>query len=482
MKYLDTGKKEANQTLTKWFMEVLTEEISALRIQTGYFRLGAAKALMPLFARLGTQDITSHIVIGSNDADTLHSDVSRLFAKLNMPRDGAKLAIVHFTNALFHPKVYHVTRIDGSQAAFVGSANFTEAAITGGNVEAAVSLDTRLGDSVEVLTQIAQAVDNWLDGELLQGAHLISSQQAIDALLEKGVLAKQRPVREPRSQAVAGQAGAQPGARRPKLIVLPPWPDNEPEDAGDEDTELDLDELAPEAPVAVVIAVKPAPTQTPEFGIDDADEEFGLSLEKRPGFPEHILFEPGAVDATSGWRALSGAKLKAPYVGLIMKLTKDSARHFSGGSGTANISIPVAVAETFRFGVYPRSGRPRAEFSLRLRYHASTLRVEQSCYTNVMAYGVLPEDTGHGDLRMVLPAAVRKVAEEVTQNGLPLPKNGDLFLMEWPSEDSDHFRITFFEPGCAEHTRAEQAYQRAEQSHHLMGGSCGLEKDISPEW
>lgn len=480
MNYLDTGTKDASQTLTQWFLDVLTEEVNALRIQTGYFRFGATRVLMPLLAKLGAQDITTHIVIGSNDSDTLHSDISRLFAKLEMPRESAKLGIVQFTNALFHPKVYHVTRSDGSQAAFVGSANFTESAISGGNVEAAVTLDTRKGDSLEVLAKIAQAIDHWLTGEGRKDAHLVKSLEDIDGLLESGILAKQRAIREPRSQVAAKQLGAQPGARRSKLIVLPPWPDDEPEEAGEEDAALDLDEPEQEAPVARVVAAEPVPA--PEFGIDDADDEFGLSIERRPGFPEHILFEPDAVDATSGWKALSGAKLKSPYVGLIMKLTKDSARHFSGGTGTANISIPVAVAETFRFGVFPRSGRPRAEFSLRLRYHASTLRVDQSCHTNVMAYGVLPEDTGHADLRMVLPTAVRKVAEEVTRNELPLPKNGDLFLMEWPSEDFDHFRITFLEPGCAEHARAAQAYQRAEQSHQLMGGSCGLEKNISPEW
>lgn len=479
MNYLDTGTKDASQTLTQWFLDVLTVEVNAVRIQTGYFRFGATRVLLPLLARLKTQEITTHIVIGSNDSDTLHSDVSRLFAKLEMPRESAKLAIVQFTNALFHPKVYHITRSDGSQAAFVGSANFTEAAILGGNVEAAVSLDTRLGDSVEVLAQIAQAIDNWLAGGAHQVAHLVTSLHDIDKLLEAGILAKQRAIREHRSHVMARQPDALPGTRRSKLIVLPPWPDNESEEASDEDTALDLDEIQQEVPVAVVVGTEPA---APTFGIDDADEEFGLSIETRPGFPEHILFEPEAVEATSGWAALSGTKLKAPYVGLIMKLTKDSARHFNGGTGTANISIPVAVAKTFRFGVFPRSGRPRAEFSLQIRYHSPTLRVEQSCSTNVMAYGVLPEDTGHSDLRMVLPTAVRKVAEEIDRNGLPLPKNGDIFLMEWPSDDFDYFKITFLESGCTEHARAVQAYESAEQNNQLMGGSCGLEKDISPEW
>ena len=122
MNYLDTGKRDASQTLTHWFLDVLTEDVSALRMQTGYFRFGATRALMPLLARVGAQDIQTHILIGSNDSDTLHSDVARLFTNLEMPRDSAKLGIVQFTNALFHPKVYHVTRVDGSQAAFIGSA------------------------------------------------------------------------------------------------------------------------------------------------------------------------------------------------------------------------------------------------------------------------------------------------------------------------------------------------------------------------
>lgn len=490
MNYLDTGKKGASQTLAQWFMDILTEEISALRMQTGYFRFGATRALMPLLAKMGKQDITTHILIGSNDSDTLHSDVARLFEKLKMPRDSAKLGIVQFTNALFHPKVYHITRADGSQAAFVGSANFTEAAISGGNVEAAVALDTRQGDSADVLTQIAQAIDYWLTGAGRKDVYSVTALADIDALLESGVLAKQRSIREPRAQVVARQSGSQLGVRRSKLIVLPPWPDDELEYVGDEDTALNLDEPEQENPTTVVVAaelepaVVPAATPTPAvsaFGVDDADDDFGLRIENRPGFPAYILFEPNAVDATSGWKALSGAKLKVPYVGLIMKLTRDSVRHFEGRAGTANISIPVAVAKTFRFGVFPRSGRPRAEFSLRLRYHASGLRVEQSCETNVMAYGVLPQDTGHGDLRMVLPAAVREVAENIVQNGCPLPKTGDLFLMEWPNDEFDHFRITFLEPGCAEYVIAMRVYQQAEKSHQLMGGSCGLEKGISPE-
>lgn len=495
MNYLDTGKQDASQTLTQWFMDVLTEEVSALRMQTGYFRFGATRALIPLFAKLGTQDITTHILIGSNDSDTLHSDIARLFTKLKMPRDSAKLGIVQFTNALFHPKVYHVTREDGSQAAFVGSANFTEAAISGGNVEAAVALDTRNGDSADVLTQIAQAIDHWLTGEGSKDVHFVTVITDVDALLDLGVLAMQRAVREPHVQDVARPSREQPGARRSKLIVLPPWPDDEPEGV-DEETALDLNELesehetpaatfvtaAPE-PASVSFALPPpTPASVPAFGVDDSADELGLTVTKRPGFPAHILFEPDAVGPTSGWTALSGGRLRAPYVGLIMKLTKDSARHFEGGEGTANISIPVAVAETFRFGVYPRSGRPRAEFSLRLRYHAAALRVEQLCHTNVMAYGVLPGDTGHGDLRMVLPAAVRKVADEIKRNGLRLPKNGDIFLMEWPNDEFDHFRITFLEPGCAEHARAALAYQQAEHGHQLMGGSCGLEKSISPAW
>ena len=172
------------------------------------------------------------------------------------------------------------------------------------------------------------------------------------------------------------------------LIVLASCSkDDEPEEVGDEDAALDLDEPEQEAPAAVIVAAEPepagapavipAPAPLPALGVDNSDDDFGLSIEKRPGFPAHILFEPGALVPTRGWTALSGAKLKAPYVGLIMKLTRDSARHFEGGTGTANISIPVAVAETFRFGVFPRSGRPRAEFSLRLRFHSAALRVER---------------------------------------------------------------------------------------------------------
>lgn len=480
MKYHDTGTKEAKNTLAQWFSDVLNEEVTAFRMQSGYFRLGAAKALMPVLARAAGHGVTTHLVLGSNDADTLHSDVSRLFAKLEMPRDTAKLAIVQFSNALFHPKVYHITRQDGTQAAFVGSANFTETAITGGNVEAAVSLDTRLDAPVHILNEIASAVDHWLLGEVPPGSWNVSSQADIDALLENGILAKQRPQRQVRGQTTATQTGGKPAARRAKLIVLPSWPDIEPDVLDDQDIDHPSDGSVSE--VALPVSAIYELAELPALTVKEPDGSFELSVETREGFPAYIQFEPGAEAPTSGWTALSGAKLTEPYVGLIMRLTKDSARHFSGGQGTANISIPVAVAKTFRFGVYPNSGRPRAEFSLQIRYHASALHVEQSVNTNVMAYGVLTNDTGHGDLRMVLPAAVKEMAGEIAQNGLPLPTNGDLFLMEWPSEDFEHFRITFLEPGCLEHTLVEQTYLAAAQENRLMGGSCGLTMNISPHW
>lgn len=475
MNYHDTGTKDAEHTLAKWFANVLSEEVVELRMQTGYFRLGAAKALASALLRAAQFNLKTHFVIGSNEGDTLYSEVSKLFIKLGIPRDGAKLAVVQFSNALFHPKVYHITRDDGSQAAFVGSANFTVAAITGGNVEAAISLDTRQGDDIEVLGKIAKAVDKWVVGPHLEGVWRLSSQEDIDKLLEKGVLSKEHLPKKSSSQTAANKLGGESVAKRQKLVVLPPWPDDEQDEVGEEDVDSPQEETQ-QGPIA------PKNPELPDLQVQETVSDLELSVETRKGFPDYIKFALGADAPTSGWMALSGVKLNDPYVGLIMKLNKDSARHFSGGSGTANVSIPVDVAGTFRFGILKPSGRPRAEFSLKIRYHSQTLNVEQLCETNVMAYGFLPKDTGHGDLRMVVPAAVKQVAAEIASNGLAMPKAGDLFLLEWPNQCFDYFRMTFLEENSPEHILVTQAYQEAAQANRIIGSSCGLKKGLSPEW
>ena len=52
-------------------------------------------------------------------------------------------------------------RNDGSQAAYVGSANLTPAGIGGQNVEAGLIIDTRQGNFPAVLDAVAGSVNSW---------------------------------------------------------------------------------------------------------------------------------------------------------------------------------------------------------------------------------------------------------------------------------------------------------------------------------
>lgn len=487
MRYHDTGTQDAGQALATWLDSVLKSGITELRLQSGYFGFDAVRAISGFLKSAREENLTTNFVLGSNDGDTLHSDVSKLTLKLGLPRSGARLAVVNFGNALFHPKVYHATRSDGSQTAFVGSANFTAPGLTGANVEAAFSVCTLEGDSEELLNKVRAAIDRWFGLKAEDGVHVIESQADVDELLVLGLLAQTRP---PRTSKVGGGGVPNTSAKRQKLVKLPPWLDGE-EGAGEE-SELEVAEALDDEAVAPnfagettatgATAMSPLAIDEPQDEVEQPEEPDLIPVEQRNGFPTYILFEPGATSPTSGWAAMSGWQLEPPFVGLILRLTKDSARHFKGGDGTANISIPVAVAKTFRFGVLQSSGRPRAEFGLRVRYYSDTLIVEEQAQTNVMAYGYMSGETGHGDLRMLLPTAVKRISAELKKEEQPAPDIGDLFLLEWPNAASDSFSLTFLNPEADIAQQARDLYTVAEADGKLIGGACWLPPSLAPDW
>src|SRR6185436_16305235 len=96
--------------------------------------------------RLATANLPAHVLVGSNDGDTLQADIAQLFALMGLPRTGAQLGVVSYGGAFYHPKTYHLRRDDGSQAAYVGSANLSLAGVGSLHVEAGLIVDTRDGD------------------------------------------------------------------------------------------------------------------------------------------------------------------------------------------------------------------------------------------------------------------------------------------------------------------------------------------------
>jgi hypothetical protein len=206
----------------------------------------------------------------------------------------------------------------------------------------------------------------------------------------------------------------------------------------------------------------------------------------RTGFPQYLLFAPGQNTPTEGVLALSGGMLPLGVSGLIIRINRDSVRHFEGRPGTANISIPVATLSTFRFGLYlGRYTRPRAEFELRIRYLGDerTLLLAPTT-TNIMAYGFIPGESGHGDVRMLVPASVRDLASQIRGFGMAMPEESEFALLEWPTtNETRDFRLSFIERGTVLYSRAEVLFQAAADSGALIGGgACWLPSDFAPEW
>lgn len=253
MKYHDTGSRNPSEALSTWLHDVLTDDVAEFRVQTGYFSAKALGLILPVLERAANADLVTNVLLGSNDASTLKAHVEKLFELMGMPRANAHLGIVSFGRGLFHPKVYHVRRSDGTQAAFVGSANLTREGLAL-NIEAAISLDTRDGDDDAELIKIATAIDDWFAVPLRDGITLVDSLEVIEQLVTDGILAVTRPPR-------VGGGGAGTGTTKPTLTALAALPTMPMAAAGPtEGAEDDDDFEQPVAPVAAPpIVVVPAP-------------------------------------------------------------------------------------------------------------------------------------------------------------------------------------------------------------------------------
>lgn len=219
MRYHDTGTRDPSQVLAAWFQEVLSEEVSELRIQSGYFSIQAVGLLLPTLARANSADLITKILIGSNESSTIKRHVEELMSLMGVPRPNAHLGIVSFGQGLFHPKTYHVRRVDGSQAAFVGSANLTREGLVL-HVEAAISLDTRDGDDEGALLKIAGAIDGWFS-ETREGFTRIEDVETLDHLVADGVIVISAPPRSTRTGTGGAAVHETPSPRLTPLGKLP---------------------------------------------------------------------------------------------------------------------------------------------------------------------------------------------------------------------------------------------------------------------
>ena len=126
-----------------------------------------------------------------------------------------------------------------------------------------------------------------------------------------------------------------------------------------------------------------------------------------------------------------------------------------------------------------------AQFSLRLRYLTSAAPITLSPdQTNVMAYGFEGDSSGHRDVRTLVPASVRQLAQQIRNARLPAPREGDAAILEWPSVESAYeFRLSFLQRGTQLFQEAQTFLNTAFESGTTgWRGACWLPYNLAPAW
>ncbi len=214
MLYLDGSSRKPEDALGYWVDKEDPKEISHLRFQSGYFSLSGLGAFAGIIKSLNTNSNKISAVIGANEKETIKDDVESYLDLVKSPRKGVNTAIVSFSNGLFHPKVYHLTRSDGSEIAYVGSANLTSFGINSGNIEAGLIVDTRKGDQKAILAKISASIDTWL-GSTTIGSSVIKTNADVAKLVTDGIIGV---AKTPRTSASGGAKSST--AKKPPLSPL----------------------------------------------------------------------------------------------------------------------------------------------------------------------------------------------------------------------------------------------------------------------
>ena len=220
MRYIDSGARDPGQAVASWLGEVLTPDVCALSFQTGFFSADGLVPFRETLERLRDEDLPIVAAVGSNRGATLGEDIEVLSNMIGVPRDRAKLGVVSFSGGLFHPKTYHLRRVDGSQAAYVGSANLTPQGIGALHVEAGIIQDTAEGDAPNILNEIENGVRHWFE-DGAEGVEVITGVDDIARIVEEGTLSAKPP---PRGPVVAPAETGPKGPVKPSLTPLIVFP------------------------------------------------------------------------------------------------------------------------------------------------------------------------------------------------------------------------------------------------------------------
>lgn len=217
----------------RWFDENLVQGVQSFRGQFGFFRFGALRKYGDVLHGLCASGGTVNLVIGSNITDLLTVQDAQELVRLLAEGREAHLTVVALHNALFHPKVAHIVRADGTARAIVGSPNMTVPALAL-HVEAWVELKSGRTSANQALNDIAAAIDRWHTAPE-DGVYQLHTEADIERLCSQGIIIDAAARRTSWARSAAGRASAAGrGSRRARW--RPPVPAREPVLEGEAET------------------------------------------------------------------------------------------------------------------------------------------------------------------------------------------------------------------------------------------------------
>jgi hypothetical protein len=352
MKYLDSTVGTSGNALASRLAQEVAVAHTHLRIKTGYFVLNGLGGLKSSIDHLVNSDLPITIAVGANEQATIKADVDALHALIGGSRQNARLCVVTCSGGLFHPKVVHVTRSDGSQMAYVGSANVTPSGFNGANVESGILLDSREGDPLTVLDEIAASVDDLFSGAK-PGVTRIAGPATTQQLVVDGILVVTRPTLPSTSQGgTTGGGGTISRMKRQALVTFPPL--------------VAPAQIQPGIPVAAQSAGAP-PQVAPSTATNDIlIAEIGKGVRwKQANFPIAVMQTYFGVNPTGGGTidlapVAANGSVSAPTPTKIVSVQSQNYRLELGSvAGVAYPATgrPIAVfrrtgAKTFRYRVF----------------------------------------------------------------------------------------------------------------------------------
>lgn len=381
MKYLDTGSRDARESLYRWLFEVMPDAVY-FGCQTGYFTYDGIFPLESHFVDLLARSGQFRMVVGANESSLRSVDLNDVLDLLDqVPANQTKsLVVAGADDVLMHPKTYYVEKSDGSKHAFIGSANLTHSGLIR-NIEAGIAIDSA-HDPGAPFAEIRAAIERWHTAQPRNAYQVTRSN--LHELIEAGIVDRPRPVRPAQS----------PATRQSRAKLLPA-----------------LGAL------------------------------LGLPRKKRAVAPGRPTSRP---DTSSPAPDGTLATLPHGSVGVIKRLTALDTKGFHGGTGTLYIALSEEVAAHLPMVPHGKNSEPRTEVDVEARLDTVPGEVVRSgsSPTNITHVGMGATATSHSDLRFNYLSTIKRGIEELTATyGVRAPEEGDLVAIEL--QDGVRLRVTF---------------------------------------